>query len=630
MTSAIAGEEVLVRAIRLRNVIEKPMLESPGLELSITVVNKSEIRKQGAKNIIDAMEYVPSALVETRGRKVKQFFSVRGQRYPYPEYTVDGAWQREFHELPYFFSSSDIEHIEVIRSSAALLKGLSGLVGIINIIPRVYREPETSAEIEYGSYNTYRLHLSHGAAKEKVSYAASLGQEHTDGPDGKNAAETMANFRGSLRWYPMANLSIRTNIFHLNGGRELRRAEPPAASRFQTTLEKFDPFRATLINLKAHYRPSKRTSTELLLHYTDRNHNFINAGTSPHTSSHEYDHEWGLNLIQSISLSSKNVLRVGGLYNHWIAPNGKRFFVGRRCDLETYSAVVVDEHRFGSMVVDAGLRWAQNHIKEYGAFNINGSSGAFRDVIPVIDEWEPSIINTSVGAAYYPSRQFSLHFNLASGYIRPRVGTLDVNRKPPKDERRVKLDIGIRPTLEGIGKLSVVGFFVQQQDAIVLSDQTMTLDNRTMELYLNRDQHQLGVEFEVRSILLFNTASIFINGMAMSSRTESEGEMERNRELPQFNMGGGIFVSKSKLDLNIFWKYVSSYESTRFVASTSGPQPLGNFFVLNATAGWSFGERHQIRIYLEATNLTDKKFSTVVGYPDYGRRFNFGVRQTFK
>ncbi|GAJ03148.1 unnamed protein product, partial [marine sediment metagenome] len=165
LTSAIAGEEVMVRAIRLRNVIEEPLLESSGLELSTTVVNKLEIRRQGAKNIIDALEYVPSALVETRGRKVKQFFSVRGQRYPYPEYTVDGAWQREFHELPYFFSASDIEHIEVIRSSVALLKGLSGLVGIINIIPRVYREPETSAETEYGTYNTYRLHLSHGAAK---------------------------------------------------------------------------------------------------------------------------------------------------------------------------------------------------------------------------------------------------------------------------------------------------------------------------------------------------------------------------------------------------------------------------------------------------------------------------------
>ncbi|GAI94158.1 unnamed protein product, partial [marine sediment metagenome] len=75
----------------------------------------------------------------------------------------------------------------------------------------------------------------------------------------------------------------------------------------------------------------------------------------------------------------------------------------------------------------------------------------------------------------------------------------------PKNERRVKLDIGIRSMFERIGKLSVVGFFVQQQDAIVLSDQTVTRDNRTMELYLNRDQRQLGVEFEARSTLLFNT-----------------------------------------------------------------------------------------------------------------------------
>ena len=117
-------------------------------------------RRQGAKTVIDALKYIPGALIETRGRKVKQFVSIRGQRYPYPEYAVNGTWQREFLETPYFFSTADIERIEVIRSSAALLTGINGMAGVINIITKEYEKSETTREIEYGTFGTYRAHIS--------------------------------------------------------------------------------------------------------------------------------------------------------------------------------------------------------------------------------------------------------------------------------------------------------------------------------------------------------------------------------------------------------------------------------------------------------------------------------------
>lgn len=632
--SIYVAEPVEVMGERRRDVIAEPMLESPGLALSTTVVNQVEIKKRNAQTVIDALEYVPGAWIETRGRKVKQFFSVRGQKYPYPEYAVNGAWQREFHETPSFFSAADIERIEVIRSSAALLNGLSGLAGIINIIPKEYKEPETSGEVEYSTFDSYRFHLSHGATWGKVSYAAGLSSYHTDGPEEKHAAEGMTNFRGYAHWRPTDKLSIRTNLFHLYGKRELARAEPPAAKRFQETLERFDPIQATLANVKTHYRLSEKVSTELLLHYIDRDHNFINDSDIPHESMREWDYEWGVNLIQALSLANHNIFRLGGLYNHWVAPNGKRFYVGRRSDLETFSAVIVDEHRFGPLVLDTGLRWAKTYINEYGAFNINGSPKGFQDVSSVADEWQPSIFNGSFGAAYYPAKQLSFHFNVASGYIQPRRGTLDINLEAPQNERRLKLDLGARAMLEKVGQISAVGFLTQQKDAIVLSGQTEMMNGRVMELYMNRDQNQIGVELEARSVILFDLAEIFLNATAMRSRAESSTEMQRNKELPRFIMGGGVYASQSKFDLNILAKFVSSYESTRFVATETGkppvPQPLGDFLSLNANIGWCFGKKHKTKVYLAVENLTDNNFATVVGYPDYGRRFTIGMRKTFR
>ncbi len=603
--------------------------ESPGLEPSITILGRKEIEDQGAKTVIDALEYVPGALVETRGRKVKQFFSVRGQKYPYPEYAVNGSWQREFHETPYFFSSEDIERIEVIRSSAALLTGLSGLAGVVNIVTKQYEEPETSWKVEYGTFDTYRAHLSHGATVGSISYATGLGFHHTDGPEGKNAAEGMMNFYGSTHWQPTGELSIRANLFHIYGKRELRRAVPPADIRFQETFEKYDPFQETFLNVKSKYQNGDTSSTELLLYYTERDNSFVAGDGSTHETTREWDYEWGVNLIQSIAVKENNVLRIGGLYNHWIAPNGKRFYTGKRCDLETFSAVIVDQHHFGRLSLDAGLRWAKTYINDYGAFSIEGSPRGFNNVEALTDEWEPSIFNGNLGAAYYFTRGFSAHFNLAAGHIQPRRGTLDVNLEEPENEMRIKLDVGLRGIYEKYGRASVTGFFTRRKNGIVLSGKTQEVGGLLAELYTNRDQDQVGVEFEAHSNRMFEMGGVFFNATAMVSRVESGGKMARDREHPRFISSGGIYVSRAGLDCNIFGKHVSSYENERFAAGGEA-QPLGDFLVLNAVVDWSFGAKLGTKLRLEIINLTDRKFSTVVGYPDFGRRLIFSVRQTLR
>jgi len=626
-------EPVEVTGKQARDVIENPLAESPGLEPSISVVERKEILRQGAKTVIEALEYVPGAWIETRGRKVKQFFSTRGQKYPYPEYAVNGALYREFHEIPYFFSSADIERIEVLRSSAAMLSGISGLAGVINIVPRTYTAPETSWEIEYGSFDTYRAHISHGGRVKNVSYSLGLDAPHTDGPAGRHAAERMSNFQGTVAWKPTPTLSFRTSLFHIDGERELARALPPAAKRFRETSERFDPFRTTFLSAETSYRPRETASTNLLLYYADRDHLFHNESEEGHVSTREWDFEWGMNLVQALALSGNNVIRVGGYYNRWVAPNGKRFYVGRKCDLETFSAAVVDEHTFGPLTVDAGVRLAKTYIHEYGAFNINGSAKGFKKVEPVTDEWEPADVSVSLGASYCLDRRVSLHGNIVSGYVRPRKGTLDVNGAEPGDERRVMLDAGVKITDEKFGETSIAGFLTLQNDAIVLSGKTETVNGRTMELYLNRDQYQAGVEFEFKSKPIRDVAGLFLNATAMRSRAEIDGEMRRDGEKPACIAGGGIYGGFSGYDCNLFWKYVSSYESTRFVAGIDGappePQPLGDYITLNLTAGRSFGASLKSRVYVEITNLMDRRYSTVAGYPDFGRRYTVGLRQAF-
>ena len=302
--------------------------------------------------------------------------------------------------------------------------------------------------------------------------------------------------------------------------------------------------------------------------------------------------------------------------------------------METFSTVVVDEQRWGVTIVDVGLRWAKTRLNEYGGFNIDGSAKGFGQVPAVVDQWEPAVWSGTLGAAHYLSENLSLHFNLAAGRVRPRRGSLDVDLTEPQDERQIKLDVGLRPVIPGFGRLAIIGFFVGQRDAIVLSGKTAEVGGRVMELYLNRDQIQLGIELEGRSApLLGGPVSLMFNLVAMHSRAGLDGEMRRNRELPIVIASAGVHVEKLGFDLNLFWKQISPYESTRFAAGVGGesplPQPLGDYATLGGTGGWFLGPQGETRLYVRAENLAGRRFSTVVGYPDFGRRFTVGLRRLF-
>lgn len=623
-------DSVIIRARTASKILmERPYTEPVSIQPSVSRLSRIDIRKTGATNVVDAMQYIPGALIETRGRQVKQFFSVRGQKYPYPDYAINGVWQKEFEELPYFFSTSDIEDIEIVRSSAALLTGLSGLTGLVNIKTREYTSAETSIEAEYGSFNTLHTHVSNGNKIGNFNYAAGLGYDRTSGPEGKHAAEEMANLYTQAGWQPSDKLNVKASVYMMNGERQMRIAELPADKRYRDMVQYFDPVRTILSNVKTVYRPGDRYSSEVQVFYSRRSPVFHDEVKQ--TSSKEMDYEYGLNLMQSAALTPLNVLRFGGLYNRWIAPNGKRFYMGKRCDVETFSGVIVDEQRLGRLTLDAGVRWTRSYLNDYGAFNIEGDGAQFRNVTPVTDEWEAPVIQGSLGASYNAGERLSFFFNSAAGQVKPKRGSLDVDFITPETEKRYKLDLGIIAKIPGVADITLTGFSVIQNDAIVLSG-TSYLDTATnirRELYENRDQDQGGVELDLKGGDIFGFIRPFFNLTYMKSMMMDEGNKVRNKENPEFIAAGGFFIEKGSFDVNVLGKYVSAFENDRFAVPADGPQPLGDYFTLDAIAGYTMKGKFPARFYLKARNLTDKRYSTVIGYPDFGRMLHAGIQVRF-
>ncbi len=106
--------------------------------------------------------------------------------------------------------------------------------------------------------------------------------------------------------------------------------------------------------------------------------------------------------------------------------------------------------------------------------------------------------------------------------------------------------------------------------------------------------------------------------------------MVRNRENPQVIISGGGSLTLNRFDLNFFVKYVSFFENIRFAPKNAGPQPLGDFTTLDLTGGYTLRGKVPVRIYLRVRNMADRIYSTVVGYPDFGRSFYLGMNFSFK
>jgi len=621
------GQRSAFTALPPRDLIQRPLTESPGLETATTVVGKEEIRWLDAYSVVDAMRYTPGAWTERRGRKVKQFFSVRGQRYPYPTYVVDGAWQREFHETNYFFNAATIERIEMVRSSSALLLGPGGMTGLVHIIPRTYTEQETRLDVEYGSDNTWLSNVSHGnAVGEKLSYGVGVGYRHTDGPNHENAEENLTNFYGRVVYRPTKPLTLSLTAYSYTGERELQLAEPPATGTLQTRRDSFDPICMYMLVGKARYEASERVSTEITSSYAHRRLYGHRVGNPDWV---ERDYEYGARVIQSLGLGADNTLRFGGMFNRWVSPTGKRFYVGRRGDLSTYSGVIVDEHDFGKLDVNVGYRLTHTRMDDFGGFNVEGSARGLTSV-RVHNEWEDPLQTLTAGASYALNDSWSLHGNFAWGQIAAKPGMLNVDLDRPGTERRMKLDVGIKRQWSGFGEASLTAFYVDQQDAALLTSRRVTVNGEDFGLYENADRDNYGLELDVRSKRFRSGFQFFANAVAMQTRREgADGDWRRDREVPEVVLGGGVSWLWKSVELSVFSKHVSSYENNRFLPNNADPMKLGAFTDLDAKATYYFGKQRQHYVFFGVENICDKSYSTVAGYPDEGRRFKTGLGLKF-
>ncbi len=625
-------EKVIITSNSAQKILlNTPQHEPMSLLPSISKVNREEIEEQGAVTLVDALKYTPGIWIESRGRKVKQMVSVRGQVYPYPSYAINGIWQKEFQELSYFFNSANIESITINRSSSALLNSLSALTGLIDVKTIEPKERKGTIFAKYGSLNSYQTGISFADVKDNFNYTIAVNGNGTDGIKDRNGSENMLNAMASLNWKLSPKLDLGVNIFYIYGNRELIQPIKPADDKFLTRIEEYDPYKAMMVSSKLKYKHNDILTSELTFNYAGRepHYKMLNTVNNKSTEYQETDHEFTTNWINALALSSENTLRFGLLYNYWIAPDGKRFYYGEKAEVHTASVVVTDQHQFGQLLVDGGFRLTRQYYANWGGFSIEGASGPFSKVNPIEDEWQSPEWQATAGLTYSLTQHSSLHFSFAGGVVTPRKGALTDAGNTPKNETRFNFDLGYRQSFSSQSNLYISTFLVKRNDAISYSGATIEEDDGDiMELYKNANMHNFGVEINYHSDKFFNALSFFTNATFMMSQIYENDEWSKDDEIPNFIANLGTNFQRGAFDANAYFNYTSAYKNDRFVSKDYkvkyGKAELGNFATVDLTAGYRLGKKQNVRLFIEAKNIFDNDYQTVAGYPDYGRILSIG------
>ncbi|MFA7490581.1 MAG: TonB-dependent receptor [Mariniphaga sp.] len=601
---------------------------------AMTTITAADIEKQGAVTLVDAMKYVTGGWTETRGRKTKQFFSLRGQKYPYPDYSIDGVWQREFEETGYFFSALDIESVEIVRSSSALVKGLSGLTGVVDVKTKKPERETVSLLTRYGEQNNYFANLQYGNKINDLSFQTSASFFGTDGPVGKNGKERLRNFHGTFNWLASEHIRIAAGATYISGLRQLMTIDDEiGAPNIKSRKEEYDPVNTLLTYVKISFQGRKGAQTDVQTNYSYRDVDYytFNISQESTTSHEENDWEYGVNVLHSQPVSKTNTLRLGALYNHWVAPEGKRYYVGRSCDVHTFSGVVASEQKAGKFLFDAGFRMIGGHIVEWGGFGIEGSASGFGNVAPIEDQAAPFEWQSVLGATYLFSEVSSLHYNFSGGTIAPRKGSLTDAGARPESESRFNHELGFRYHLAGKAEFTANSFLTNRNDAIDYSGETVVTNNDlVMELYENLDKRSYGMEASAKISIPGVYSDVFVNGLVMKGEKESDGRMQEDSQLPKVMINAGFLFDHSDFDASLFVHHTGPYTNNRFVnpawVQEHGNFPLGDFTTADLTAGYTLKGRVATRFFIEVKNVLDKKFMTVAGYPDPGRLIMAGLR----
>ena len=191
---------------------------------SVSVITRAKIDAQQIESLPDVLRQVPGlAVVASGGRGAVTSVFPRGGESDYTLVLIDGVPQNAFGGFVDFgqFGTGEIERVEVVRGPQSALYGGGAIGAIVHVITQHGRPTRASGSFETGSNGTYRATASTAGSRNAWRWGLSFDGLSTDGDSRvfpgsggpvANDEYQRASGAGSLGWSDNPGRQVRIDV----------------------------------------------------------------------------------------------------------------------------------------------------------------------------------------------------------------------------------------------------------------------------------------------------------------------------------------------------------------------------------------------------------------------------------
>jgi vitamin B12 transporter len=566
----------------------------------VTVISREEIAQTQQRLVADVLRAEPGIDVARTGQpgSLTSVF-LRGANSSQTLVLVDGIRVNNAFNNSFDFSQlsvDNVERIEVLRGPQSTLYGSEALGGVINIVTKRGEGPPTgSAQVEYGSFNTWLTRGSFAAREGKASVSADASYAASDG-DRINSDYQSVNFFGRAHYdfSDRFSASLLATYLHSNDGTpgDTFTDDPNDRLRYENYL----------VGLTLEGDPTKWWNTKLTLSHSHERGAFDEPAPNPPFFFSDY---------ASLTIAQRNLI---DFQNIFTPADQHKILVGGT--FEDSSANFADTYSAFDRTIDTRSAYGQYEFSPHPRVTLTagarvddsdayGTHGTYR-----------------FGSRYtVPDTETILRANVGTGFRAPSISQLyfppvGVNSNPNlRPEESFGWDVGFEQPLVKKTLRFGATFFHNDFDQLIDNFPPVNVSRaRTLGVETFASWSPL-TNVTLRTAYTWLDAEDLSADMRLIRRPEHRGSVGLNWKIPP-----SLSASAEAL-------FVGERPDSNFNALPTTRVTLPGYTKLGLGLRWNVCKN--LELYGRAENLLDQKYEDVFGFPALGRFFAAGVIAKF-
>ncbi len=570
LLTAIASPAILAKTVISPIVVTANNTEQTthSVTANITIITAEDIQNRQHKTLGDALQTVPGLFIRSsgglgtttsinmRGLDGKNILILKNGIILNEPMGLSGA------NLNHIFLS-DVERIEIIKGPQSGTWGADAVAGVINIIT-TQAQKTAMASFEAGSFGYKKLATSIGAGNDKVNFIVDFSEISTDG------FSAIKTYQGSTTAHESDTFNQTDIAFNMNitpaAGHKIQTfiKNTTATTNFDSTWPSANPdatdtgsFDSTLKSLSYHFHQD-RLQTKVFINKTDieRKSGFSTFLSSVEQYGASAQYSYLADQFFSLSVSEKTLQdeksNNGYTNTGFAASNTNQFF-------------------------NKNLIFTQSLRKDrYNRFDDN--------------------LTGKIGAKGYLSEQIFMAANYGTGYRAPNLSESEHSTLKPESTE------GFDASFGAYG-FELTYFKTETKDQIkYISGWPITV-YRNLAGITTAEGIEASYQFYIDAI----NSDFNINYTVQTVKDRNNQWLARQPETMANFAIDNYSINNIRLGMN------AQYVGTNYDKANQGGAQIGEYFVVDLTANYSFSQH--LSIYGRVENLFNKDYTNAVaGY----------------